>query len=97
MAAEHGAYNSFTFNRPEKIRSVVTRMDDRRTVKALHERYRVAARRLFPGATLRELCSVNETADRDGAFLEMSVWISRKDADAPPQKTKRKTRAGRKK
>lgn len=50
-------------------------LEHRREIKERHERYREAATRLYPGAKLRDLVSVNETADHDGAFVEMTVWI----------------------
>lgn len=53
----------------------MTILDDRRQTKERHERYRMAAARLYPTASLRNLVSVNETAERDGAFIELTVWV----------------------
>lgn len=61
----------------------MTLLDDRLKTKERHERYRAAAARLYPRASFRNLVSVNETADLDGAFIEMTVWVSRKDLFVP--------------
>lgn len=55
--------------------------DDRDDVKARHERYREAVKHLYPNASVRPLVSVNETAELDGAFVEITVWIPRQVID----------------
>lgn len=78
----------------------VPQLDERRATKEHHERYRDAARRLYPGASVRDMCSVNEDAERTGAFLEIVVWIPRKELFKPDPVIKLKKirkRAGKKK
>lgn len=47
--------------------------------KVRHERYRVAAAKF---GTVREHVTVNEDADRTGAYVEVLVWIPRADIEA---------------
>jgi hypothetical protein len=54
-------------------------IDQRRKTKERHERYRTAARRLYPNASIREQCAVNEDAEGTGAFIEVVVWIPREE------------------
>lgn len=48
------------------------REEKRKEEKARHERYRVAAAKF---GTVREHVTVNEDADRTGAYVEVLVWI----------------------
>lgn len=57
----------------------VTVYEERQAEKERWEQYREACARLYPDAHMRHLVAVSETADRDGAFIEISVWIP-KDA-----------------
>jgi hypothetical protein len=50
-------------------------MHERDAQKIRWELYREAARRLYPQARLSPICHVGEPADRDGAFIEIAVWI----------------------
>jgi hypothetical protein len=53
----------------------------RQETKLRQQRYRDAAARLFPGVSIRPLCTVNETAGYDGAFLEVVIWIPRTEVE----------------
>lgn len=55
----------------------------RQEQKARGDKYREAAVRLFPGVTVRHACAVNESADGDGAFLEVGIWIPRAEIEPP--------------
>jgi hypothetical protein len=50
-------------------------MNEREAQKERWERYREAARRLYPHAKLSPVCHVGEPQDREGAFIEITVWI----------------------
>lgn len=50
-------------------------MNERDEQKIRWEQYREAVRRLYPQARISPICHVGEPADRDGAFIEIAVWI----------------------
>lgn len=57
-------------------------MNEREAQKVRWEQYREAARRLYPGCKLSPVCHVGEPADRDGAFIEITVWIPKEEIES---------------
>lgn len=59
----------------------MTRIEERDAIKHLHKQYRRACARLFPDLRMKEGVAVNETADKDGAFIEVTIWVPRTEAE----------------
>lgn len=56
-------------------KEVLSIFDEREAQKVRWQAYRDAAARLYPSATIRHLVAVQETADKNGAFVEVTVYI----------------------
>lgn len=67
--------------RPTKDNGSMTVKEERDAQKQRWQQYRDAVKKLFPTATVNPLCAVNETANKDGAFIEVVVWVPRTALD----------------
>lgn len=59
----------------------MTEYEKQQYAKEMRDKYRDAARRLNPNASVRPYGDVQVTADEDGAFVECTVWVSREEAE----------------
>jgi hypothetical protein len=58
--------------------------EERDAQKARWAAYRAAAQRLYPYVTVRHQCAVNESADGEGAFLEVVIFVPYEQTLPPP-------------
>lgn len=55
----------------------MTIYEEREAQKARWKRYREAAAKLFPNVSFRHQVACSETAEKNGAFIEGTVWVPR--------------------
>jgi len=61
----------------------MTRQEERDAQKERWQKYRNAATALYPIASINQYCAVSEVANKDGAFLEVIIWVPRSAIERP--------------